>query len=225
MRTREGNKEQDILDAATSVFARYGYHGAKMAKIAEAAGVGAGSLYLYFKDKAGILSGIFERLLKALAFEMDRVTARKDLTGIEKLDGIIDLVFDMFINNAPLALVFVNEHNNLIMDDDQIASDPYEQFLERAEKVFIQGYNEGLFNPDLDYRVYRHFLFGGLRRLIHEWARHPDDFPINGIRRDVKHFIKRGIMAPSKSQGDNFHELQMVKGIDPALSPVRDTPA
>ena len=39
MRKREGTKEKDILDAAIKIFAQYGYHKAKIASIAEVAGV------------------------------------------------------------------------------------------------------------------------------------------------------------------------------------------
>ena len=53
-------KAELILNAAIAVFAEHGYHQAKMAKIAEVGGVSAGSLYLYFKNKASILSHIFE---------------------------------------------------------------------------------------------------------------------------------------------------------------------
>ena len=197
MRTREGNKEQDILDAAVKVFAEHGYHGAKMAKIAETAGVGTGSLYLYFKDKAGILDCIFERLLTQLAVEMDILLGRDDLTPADKLDGMIDLFFDMFVHNMALATVFVNELHNHLSGGDEGAPPfvNYGAFLDRAQNLFNQGRLCGEFNRDLDPRVYRHFIFGGVRRLIHEWARDPGKFPIDSIRRDVKYFIKYGIMV------------------------------
>ena len=78
-----------------------------MAKIAEVAGVGAGSLYLYYKNKANILSQIFDNLWQELAHKQEKMIARTDLTPLEKLDGMIDLVFDMFASNSSLALVYV----------------------------------------------------------------------------------------------------------------------
>lgn len=50
--TREtADKRQQILAAATQVFARKGFHQAKIADIAAAAGVGKGTVYEYFPSK------------------------------------------------------------------------------------------------------------------------------------------------------------------------------
>jgi len=43
-----------LLEAAESVFAEFGYHDASIVKITEAAGVGQGTLYLYFQGKREI---------------------------------------------------------------------------------------------------------------------------------------------------------------------------
>ena len=55
MRVKEGNKREDIIKAAIKVFAKNGFHNAKISKIAEVANVAAGSVYLYFKSKEDIL--------------------------------------------------------------------------------------------------------------------------------------------------------------------------
>jgi TetR/AcrR family fatty acid metabolism transcriptional regulator len=54
VRTRER-----ILLAATEVFARRGFHGARVADIAEAAGIAYGLVYHHFRNKDDILAAIF----------------------------------------------------------------------------------------------------------------------------------------------------------------------
>jgi TetR/AcrR family transcriptional regulator, fatty acid metabolism regulator protein len=54
------DKRQRILDAAVSVFARTGYHGARVSDIAREAGIAYGLVYHYFKNKEEILDTIFE---------------------------------------------------------------------------------------------------------------------------------------------------------------------
>lgn len=58
----EERKEQ-IIDAATHVFARSGYAKARMDDIAKETGVSKGTLYWYFKNKDAILLAILDNLL------------------------------------------------------------------------------------------------------------------------------------------------------------------
>ncbi len=57
----EERKDQ-ILDAASEVFAAKGVHEARMDDIVQESGLSKGSLYWYFKSKDEIIIGIFERL-------------------------------------------------------------------------------------------------------------------------------------------------------------------
>ena len=59
--TRDRRKQ--ILKAALSVFSTKGYGESTMADIAEAAGVGVGTLYNYYKNKRDLLISLVERLL------------------------------------------------------------------------------------------------------------------------------------------------------------------
>src|ERR1700738_2444364 len=53
-------KRRRILDAAVRVFAQEGFYNAKVARIAEVAGVADGTIYLYFKSKDDLLISLFE---------------------------------------------------------------------------------------------------------------------------------------------------------------------
>src|SRR6187455_1533910 len=57
-------KRDTILRAAIDVFAERGYFGAQVADVARAAGVAAGTVYLYFKSKDDLLVSIFERSMR-----------------------------------------------------------------------------------------------------------------------------------------------------------------
>ncbi len=50
-----------ILDAAITAFSQRGYHAATVADVAGAAGLGKGTLYLYFKNKEAIAEAMGER--------------------------------------------------------------------------------------------------------------------------------------------------------------------
>jgi AcrR family transcriptional regulator len=48
-----------LLDSAVAEFTAHGYHGARMSRIARRAGTAHGTLYVYFADKADLLSALY----------------------------------------------------------------------------------------------------------------------------------------------------------------------
>ncbi len=59
----EERKEQ-ILDAATEVFAQKGFDKARMDDIVEETGLSKGALYWYFKSKDDIIFAIMDRIFQ-----------------------------------------------------------------------------------------------------------------------------------------------------------------
>jgi AcrR family transcriptional regulator len=55
-------RRNQILDAATKVFAEKGFHRATIKEIARVAGIADGTIYTYFASKADVLLGILNRL-------------------------------------------------------------------------------------------------------------------------------------------------------------------
>jgi len=193
MRLKEGNKEKDILDAAVSVFAEEGFHKAKISKIAEVAGVATGSVYVYYKNKEDLLATIFQDLWEKLADELKSIASNQNLSPIEKIDGMLDLVFDIFTENPSLALVFVNEQHNLIRTGQDDFFEYYEKFLDEGERVVKEGIDKNVFSDNLELKIFRYYLFGAIRNLLHHWATSPKTFPLNKIRQNIKYLTKHGI--------------------------------
>jgi len=55
-------RRNQILDAATTVFASQGFQRATMKEIAQIAGIASGTIYTYFPSKAAVLLGLLNRL-------------------------------------------------------------------------------------------------------------------------------------------------------------------
>ena len=58
--------QHSILDAAMQVYTDKGYHAATIADVAKVAGLGKGTLYLYFENKEAIAIAMVERHFKGL---------------------------------------------------------------------------------------------------------------------------------------------------------------
>src|SRR6476646_7001430 len=72
------DKRAAILRAAIDVFAARGFFNAQVADVARAAGVAAGTVYLYFKSKDDLLVSIFERSMREGLANGRAAVARRD---------------------------------------------------------------------------------------------------------------------------------------------------
>ncbi len=76
-------KRQLILDAALELFAERSFYGASVAEIADRAGVGAGTIYRYFKDKDVLVNELYQywkrEMTRAIAEDLPeaRLPARR----------------------------------------------------------------------------------------------------------------------------------------------------
>jgi AcrR family transcriptional regulator len=64
-------RRNQILDAATTVFAAKGYHAATIKDIARQAGIADGTIYTYFANKTTLMLGILERMNQSEKREED----------------------------------------------------------------------------------------------------------------------------------------------------------
>jgi len=81
-RKKQEEKYNKILEAATRVFAREGFHNAKIEDVAKEAGVAHGTVYLYFEGKDDLLISIFrenlEELVEYVGSEVEKETNAED---------------------------------------------------------------------------------------------------------------------------------------------------
>lgn len=111
----EERKEQ-ILDAATEVFAQKGFDHARMDDIVEETGLSKGALYWYFKSKDDIIFGIMDRLFRLEFKELEGLT-ESDAGATEALEAFTEVAIKdinrmmhfMPITYEFLALAFRNK--------------------------------------------------------------------------------------------------------------------
>src|SRR5688572_20358566 len=81
------DKRRRILDAALTVFAAKGYHGTSVPDVADAAGVGTGTLYRYFEHKEALVNEVYRdaklQLRTALMAGVETTDFRQSETAAE----------------------------------------------------------------------------------------------------------------------------------------------
>jgi TetR/AcrR family transcriptional regulator, fatty acid metabolism regulator protein len=193
MRNKEGNKETAILESAIKIFAKLGYHNSRISQIAKDAGIASGSIYLYYKNKEDLLARIFQNVWEQLYKEISLIQKRRDLSAIDKIEFLVDLIFDIFSANPPLATVFVNEQIHL-KKETNIFNLYYDKFFNTGEKIIEAGIKDGTLNSNLNVTVFKFFLLGGMKYLLENWAKDSKGFQLNTLRQNVKLIIKKGIL-------------------------------
>jgi len=124
------------------------------------------------------------------------MTAREDLDPLEKLDAMINLVFDVLTSDPQLAKVVINEQSHLNPQLGEQSFMPYyNQFFKASQKVFDEGTENGFINSNIDINIFLHFVHGGLRYLINIWSRDGGEkLDVSAMQRNVKFFVKHGVL-------------------------------
>src|SRR3954464_846177 len=87
-------KRERILDAAVKVFAAEGFYNAKVAQIAQEAGVADGTIYLYFKSKDDLLISLFEDRMEDINANL-RNALEASTSAAERLRAVVRLHLDL----------------------------------------------------------------------------------------------------------------------------------
>jgi len=100
------DKRRVILDAAVKVFAREGFHGCRVADIADEAGVAYGLVYHYFRSKDEILDTLFLERWDLMLEEIARVDA-EPAPAREKLAAVAGFIIDSYRHDPDLMKVII----------------------------------------------------------------------------------------------------------------------
>jgi TetR/AcrR family transcriptional regulator, fatty acid metabolism regulator protein len=161
------DKRRTILDAAVRVFARSGYHGARVGDIAREAGVAHGLLYHYFSSKEQVLHTVFRESWSQLIERLRAVEASEEPAD-DKIRGIAKIVLRTWRNAPDLVTVMVREVARSPKLQAEL-EDIREAFL-IVQRIVEQGQAEGSFRRDLDPRLASVLVYGGLEEVLTGWV-------------------------------------------------------
>ena len=160
-------KREHLLRAAVRVFARHGYHGARVGDIAEEAGVAHGLLYHYFSSKEEVLQTVFRDNWGELLGRFRAVEAA-DEPAPEKLAGIAKILLRTWRNDPDLVTVMVREVARSPKLQAQV--EEIGEAFEIVRRVIEEGQRAGDFRADLDARLASWLLYGGLEEVLTGWV-------------------------------------------------------
>ena len=163
-----GPKRDAILRAAIDVFAERGFFNAQVADVARAAGVAAGTVYLYFKSKDDLLVSIFERSMR------DGLTAGRaavvNLPGPrERLLRLARAHLARLGQDRNLAIVFQVELRQSTKFMERFSATLLRDYLGLIREAIADGQRQGLFRADVKATAMAKMLFGALDEMATNW--------------------------------------------------------
>jgi TetR/AcrR family fatty acid metabolism transcriptional regulator len=102
------DKRRAILDAAITVFARQGFHSARVSDVAAEAGVAYGLVYHYFDSKDQMLNELFSERW-ALLVEASKEVRESDAPPRDKLAGVANFIIESYRHEPELMKVIIVE--------------------------------------------------------------------------------------------------------------------
>ncbi len=186
------DKRDAILKAATEVFARRGYFQSQVADIARAAGVAAGTVYLYFRSKDDLLVSIFERTMK------DTLAAgRSAIAGVtdprERLRQIARLHLERMGRDRDLAVVFQVELRQSTKFMERFSSTYLRDYLGIIRDTIADGQASGTFREDFNPTIAAKALFGALDEMATNWILTQRKYSLAAQADEVIHLFLNGV--------------------------------
>ncbi|MFN2469229.1 MAG: TetR/AcrR family transcriptional regulator [Gaiellaceae bacterium] len=160
-------RRRQILAAAVKVFARKGYHTARVGDIAEEAGVAHGLLYHYFASKEALLETVFRETWSELLDAVHAVEGSGDPPR-EQLRQVAAILLRSWRRDPDLVRVLVREVARSPQLQERV--DEVGEAFRAIERIIVAGQAGGAFRGDLDPRLASWIFYGGLEEILTGWV-------------------------------------------------------
>ena len=185
-------KRDAILKAATGVFARRGFFQSQVADVARAAGIAAGTVYLYFRSKDELLVSIFERTMRETLAEGE-ATIGEVKEPRERLRRIARLHLERMGRDRDLAVVFQVELRQSTKFMERFSSTYLRDYLGIIRDTFAEGQRTGTFRQDFNPTIAAKALFGALDEIATKWILTQRSYPLASQADEVIDLFLNGV--------------------------------
>lgn len=150
--TRDPEKKtRMILKAARKEFAKTGYDGARVDKIAAASKLSKGLIYHHFKSKDYLFQAVLEQMYKELS-EENEVLYLEEFEPVAGVKRLIEHTFDYFVKN-PEFIAVVNAENLLKgrhVKKSNFVGKSFEPLRLSLTNLLEKGAEQGIFRPGVN---------------------------------------------------------------------------
>jgi len=197
----KSERRAQILAHARDVFAKRGYHAAKIDDIVSAAGIARGTFYLYFDDKRTIFEEIVDRVLARIGMTILRVDPH----------DVARSVADQIKENIRriVGILLEDRATTKILLSDAVGVDPlferklhsfYDEIARLIDESLRDGQALGVVAKG-DTRVWAYLTLGALKELLYQVVLRGWEQPSERIVEEIFAFLSEGYLRVEPKAG------------------------
>jgi len=164
----QADKRRAILDAAIRVFARQGFHSARVSDVASEAGVAYGLVYHYFDSKDQMLNELFTERWSLLLDTSEKVQQGGGSVR-EKLGGVAGFIIESYRHEPELMKVIIVEVTRAANSFGRTHLAEIRQAYELIEKIVADAQAAGEFRNDVSPAFASMLFYGAIEQLLTGW--------------------------------------------------------
>lgn len=179
------SKKELILRVSSKVFAKQGFHQAKVNDIAQMAGIGTGTVYLYFETKENILKELMVQIWTTIANEIEQVAKQSERNSVDKVYECAVRIINLASSRKEIARMVLQEY--AYWNDPNF--EPLSKAIQKTRDLLKFIIDQGIEKKEIDERIVPEyalpFLIGGVWHLV-EFVVQQQRFKIDNVLEEVK---------------------------------------
>jgi len=198
-------RRQQILNVARDVFARRGYHNAKIEDIVAAAGIARGTFYLYFQDKRTIFEEIVDRTIARLGMSIVRVDPHDGARSVaDQVRDNIRRIVRILLEDRATTKILLSDALGVDPAFDRKLLSFYDEMSSLLEQSMRDGQSLGVVGEG-DVRLMSWLAMGALKevmfQIVQRGAEYEEDRLVDGTFAFVRAgFLRVEIDPDSKTE-------------------------
>lgn len=161
-------RRSELLARARDVFAKRGYHAAKIEHIVSAAGVARGTFYLYFEDKRAVFAELVDRFIARLHIAIMRIDPADPARSVgAQIRENTFRVLSIFLTDRAMTKILLTDAPGLDVEFDRKLQAVYEGVHTLLAESLAEGQALGIVAPG-DTRVFAYLTVGALKELLYQ---------------------------------------------------------
>jgi AcrR family transcriptional regulator len=187
-------RRNQILSHARDVFAKRGYHAAKIDDIVAAAGIARGTFYLYFEDKRAIFEEIVDNTFGRLGMAVMRVdTEHPSRTVAAQIEENIQRIVHALLEDPGTTKILLSDAVGLDPEFDRKLLFFYEEVGKLLESALLDGQERGIVAAG-DARFFSIMTLGALKELMYHVIMRDLHYPEDRIVSEIFRFLSAGYL-------------------------------
>ncbi len=179
--------------------AESGYHHSQISRIAKAAGVADGTVYLYFKNKEDVLVSLLRRAIGQIVERSQSALAHAK-TAPDKLRALVSLYFQELGSHPDLAMVTQVHLRQVDTNIRRHIGDILKPFYNMLDEIVQQGIEEGVFRETVNRRIARRMIFGTMDETVTAWVLPGGKYDLHALADDVVDVLLHGLCKNEASR-------------------------